>query len=80
MMFVDQHLPFVFSGYKFVHAVAIQLINRMYSKIPEPALRPAVCNTPCSLAYSVLRQGILTSCALISSRLNDLSDIVTNIL
>ena len=26
-------------------------------------------NTPCSLSYSVLRQGILTSCELISSRL-----------
>ena len=28
-------------------------------------------NTPCSLSYSVLRQGILTSCALTSSRLDD---------
>ena len=69
-----------FSGYKFVHAVAIQLINRMYSTIPEPALRPAVCNTPCSLSCSVLRQGILISCALTSLRLDDFSDIVTYIL
>ena len=29
------------------------------------------------LSYSVLRQGILTSCALTSSRLDDFSDIVT---
>ena len=28
-------------------------------------------NTPCSLSYSVLRQGILTSCALTSSRRDD---------
>ena len=28
-------------------------------------------NTPCSLSYSVLRQGILTSCALTSSRVDD---------
>ena len=40
----------------------IQLINRMYSAITEPAVRQAVSNTPCSLSYSVLRQGILTTC------------------
>ena len=34
----------------FVHVVAIHLINRMYSTITEPAVRPAVCNTPCSLS------------------------------
>ena len=64
----------------FVRAVAIQLINRMYSMITEPAVRPADHNPPCSLSYSVLRQGILTSCALTSSRLDDFSDIVTYIL
>ena len=26
----------------------------MYSTIPEPALRLAVCNTPCSLSYTVM--------------------------
>ena len=57
-----------------MHAVAIQLINSVYRTITEPAVRPAVCNTPCSfkLSYSVLkvRRGILTSCALALSRLN----------
>ena len=64
----------------FVCVVTIQLINRMYSMITEPAVRPADRNPPCSLSYSVLRQGILNSCALTSSRLDDFSDIVTYIL
>ena len=34
-------------------------------------------NNPCSLSYSVLRRGILISCALTLSRLYDFSDIVT---
>ena len=59
-----------FSGYKFVHAVSIQLINRMYSAIPEPAVRQAVSNNPCSLSYSVLRHGQLW-------RLDDFSGVVT---
>ena len=33
------------SFFKFVHAVIIQVINRKYSTITEPAVRPAVCNT-----------------------------------
>ena len=35
--------------------------------VGEPAVRPAVCNTPSSLTHSVLRQDILTSCAMTSS-------------
>ena len=80
MTCVDQSLLSWFSGFKFDHAAAIQLINRIYSTIPEPALRPAVCNTPCSLSNSVLRQGILTSKTLTLSRLDDFSDVVTDIL
>ena len=70
------------SGYKFVHAVAIQLINRLYSAVIEPAVRQAVSNTPCFLSYSVLRQEILTSnsCILTLWRLDDFSDIVPYIL
>ena len=69
-----------FSGYKLVHTVAIQLINRMYSAITELAVRQAVSNSPRSLSYSVLRQGILTLCVLTLWRLDDFSDIVIYIL
>ena len=55
-------------------------INKMYIMLPEPAVRPAVCNAACYLPYSVLRQGILTSYALTLSRLDDFSDILTYIL
>ena len=36
-------------------------------------------NTPCSLSYSVIRQGILNEFVLTSSRLDDFSDLVTYI-
>ena len=52
----DQVLTMLHLAPTFVHTVAIQLINRMYSTITESAVRPADCNTPCSLSYSVLRQ------------------------
>ena len=42
----------------------------MYSMIIEPAVRPAVCNTACALSYSVLRQGIPSSCAVTLSHLD----------
>ena len=38
------------------------------------AVRPAVCNTPCFLSYSVLRQGILTLRAKTSSPRDDFSN------
>ena len=40
-----------------------------------------ILHAPCQIvSYSVLRQGILTSCALTSSHLDDFSNIVTYIL
>ena len=55
-------------------------INKMYSMITEPAVKPAVCNAANPLSYSALRQGILNSYALTLSCLDDFSDIVTYIL
>ena len=50
------------------------------STVAAPVVRPAVCSPPCSLSYSVLRQGILASCALTPSRLDDFFDLVTSFL